>query len=54
MTAAEFQSAVSGLGESLGLEMRHVRNVRREHPAWMGFPDLLMFGPAGIMFRELS
>jgi hypothetical protein len=54
MTEAELQTAVTDLAESLGLAALHVRDVRREHRAWKGFPDLLIVGPAGLLFRELK
>lgn len=54
MTEAELQAAVTELAGTLGLAVLHVRDVRREHRAWKGFPDLLIVGPAGILFRELK
>jgi hypothetical protein len=54
MTEAELQQAVTELAESLGLDVLHVRDVRRESKDWTGFPDLIIVGPAGILFREMK
>ncbi len=54
MTEAELQAAVTELAGTLGLDVLHVRDVRREHRAWKGFPDLLIVGPAGLLFREIK
>jgi hypothetical protein len=54
MTEAELQAEVVKLAESLGLVVLHIRDVRREHHAWTGFPDLFITGPGGLLFRELK
>jgi hypothetical protein len=54
MTEANLQAAVTELAGSLGLDVLHVRDVRREHRAWKGFPDVVIVGQAGIAFRELK
>lgn len=50
MTEAEVMEAVRGQCASLGLLAFHVRDSRR---SWgPGFPDLVIAGPGGVLFRE--
>ena len=48
---AAFQSTVIDLAKRLGLLVYHPRNSRRDEP---GFPDLVIVGTRGHLFRELK
>ncbi len=54
MSEAELDAAISGLCDELHLVSLHVRDVRREDPHWKGFPDRMIFGPGGVLYRELK
>lgn len=51
MTEAQLQAAIIGLCKLLGLDCFHVRNSRGMAPGW---PDLVIIGPHGILYRELK
>jgi hypothetical protein len=47
----DFQSAVCQLAKTLGCIVYHTHDSRRSEP---GFPDLVIVGRRGFMFRELK
>ncbi len=51
MSEKEFQAAVTELARMLGLLVYHTTDSRRCAP---GFPDLVIAGPGGVLFRELK
>ena len=51
MLEVDFQQAVQDLCKTLGLLYYHTHNSRRSVP---GFPDLVIVGPCGVLWRELK
>lgn len=51
MTEAQLQAAVLELCKLRGLLAYHVHDSRRSAA---GFPDLVIAGPGGVIFRELK
>ena len=51
MTEAELQEAVRRMCADLGLYHYHPHDSRRSQAGW---PDSVIIGPAGIIFRELK
>lgn len=51
LSEAEFQSLVLEAVRRLGLQAYHTHDSRRSQP---GFPDLVIVGDRGILFRELK
>ena len=47
----DFQRAVCQLAKALGCIVYHTHDSRRSEP---GFPDLVIVGKRGFMFRELK
>lgn len=52
MTEADFQRAVLDLARTLGLAVFHSGDSRRD--ACAGFPDLVIVGKRGVLWRELK
>lgn len=53
MTEAELQAEVTALCDHLGLNWHHCPFARR-CDGTPGFPDLVIAGPLGVIFRELK
>lgn len=51
VTEAQFQQTVIAACKTYGLRHYHTHDSRRSVP---GFPDLVIVGPAGVLFRELK
>lgn len=51
MPESELQAAVAGECRRLGLRHYHTHNSRRSEPGW---PDSVIVGPHGVLFRELK
>lgn len=51
MSERQFQSAVVDLARYLGLLVFHPYDSRRSEPGW---PDLVICGPRGVIYRELK
>ena len=51
MTEPQFQAAVLDLCRLLRVEAYHTHDSRRSRA---GFPDLVLWGPGGVLFRELK
>ena len=51
MRESQLQSKVVALIKELGLRSWHCVNMRGSQPGW---PDLVIFGPKGVIFRELK
>lgn len=51
ISEAQFQSDILELVRTLGLAAYHTHDSRRSQP---GFPDLVIVGAEGVMFRELK
>lgn len=51
MSEADLQSAIMHRCAWLGLAVYHTHDSRRSQP---GFPDLVIAGGQGVMFRELK
>ena len=52
MSEDELQEHVRSLCADLGLAAQHIHDPRR---CWLpGWPDLVVFGPGGIRYRELK
>lgn len=52
MREAELDQAVAELCVDLGVHRFHVPDSRRVE--FRGFPDLVLWGPRGLIFRELK
>ena len=51
MTEADLAEEVRGLARALGVTRYHTFDSRRSEP---GFPDEVLIGDAGVLFRELK
>jgi hypothetical protein len=51
MKERDLQQALSDLAKLLRLKAYHTYDSRRSEP---GFPDLVIVGPGGVLFRELK
>ncbi|WP_238148800.1 VRR-NUC domain-containing protein [Serinicoccus sediminis] len=61
MTEDELLDSVVDLAQRLGVQTHHCRPARRADGSWAtpikgnkGFPDLVLAGRAGVLFRELK
>lgn len=61
LTEADLQSRVIDLATLHGLHVHHCRPARMQSGKWAtpitghkGFPDLVIVGPGGVLFRELK
>ncbi len=51
MHEAELYRLVTACCDQLGLDRYHDHDARRNQPGW---PDLVIWGPGGIVYRELK
>ena len=61
ISEAQLQACVMDLAKLHGLHVHHCRPARMASGKWAtpieghkGFPDLVIVGPAGVLFRELK
>lgn len=51
MSERDLDTAIRSLASGLGLRRYHVMNSQKSEPGW---PDLVLVGKRGVLFRELK